>query len=328
MIKKVMTATINYDHPQKGMIHAFDSLFYTSHFDYFELGRQGASPHMITKQFIEEVVNFQPDWLWLQCQNSGIIQSDGLAEIQRRSPRTVLTHWMGDCRDTVSDYLSSICRTTHVSFIAAAGQTELFKAAGAPEVHYVQMGLDWHEDVLEERNWTPPFRVPEVLMIGNHYGSTFPGTTQREGAMRALGDAGFDYGVVGKGWPSDIRTAGECHVKDQVSVWKRAKVGVSISNFNDIPLYYSDRQLISMASGTPIVCYHIPLLEDEFKDGDHCLFFRTNPQLVSRVRWLLDNPDKAKAMGMAGRGEVLKNHTWFKRIFDMLPIVERVQASL
>ena len=329
MIERVFTATINYDHPQRGMHHAFDALFpRTQHFDFLEMERQGANPNGITERFVEEVCAFQPDWLWLQAQNNGIIQSTGLLQIQKRVPHCVLSHWMGDCRATVSDYLSSICRATHLSFIAAAGQSELFKSAGAPEVHYLQIGIDWHEDYLEERGWVPPFRVPRVVMIGNHYGAAFPGTPQREAAMLALRDAGFDYGIVGSGWPSQFNKVGVCHVKDQVAVWQRADVGVSISHFNDIPLYYSDRQLISMLSGTPIVCRRVPWLEKEFQDGEHCVFFDDPGELVRSVLWLLEHPEERRRIGDAGRAEILRNHTWFARLLQVLPIIERVQRQL
>jgi glycosyl transferase family 1 len=328
MIRKVMTVTINYDHPQWGMQHAFSSLFEHTDFDYLALQRASTSIDDIGRRFVEMACSFKPDWIWGQYQNTAVIQADVLSEIRRQLPQCVLTSWMGDCRATVSDYLASICKVTHASFIAAAGQRNLFQAAGAEEVHYVQCGIDWHEDFLEAMAYTPPFRVPQVVMIGNHYGPSFPGTPDRERAMRALRDAGFDMGVVGMGWPGDIPTAGQCHVKEQIGVWKRARVGVSISHFNDIPLYYSDRQLISMLSGTPIVCRRVPQLEEEFEDGVQCLFFDDPDELVENVQWLLKNPVEAKRIGEAGRAEVLRSHTWFARIFQLLPIIERLQRRL
>lgn len=327
-IKKVFTATINADHPQRGMIHAFDSLFYTHHFDYLQMERNGATASDINAHFIAEVLQFQPDWCWLQLQNTGLIQRDAILEIKRALPHCVVSHWMGDCRYTVSDYLASICFATDISFIAAAGQEDMFRAAGAKFVKYLQIAIDWHEEYLEDERFKPPFQVPEVLLIGNHYGPAFPGTPQRESALRALRDAGLNYGVVGSGWPGDINTVGSCHVKDQIAIWKRAKVGISISNFNEIPLYYSDRQIISMASGTPIVCYRVPDLETEFTSGRHCLFFKTNEELVGQVKFLLDNPDIAELIGREGRAIILREHTWFRRVLDILPLIEQTQKTL
>lgn len=325
MIRKVMTATINASHPQRGMMRAFDSLFETKHFDYLELQRSGLDEREVTQLFVDEVTDFAPDWLWGQYQNSNVIQADGLLELRRRLPQMVTTSWMGDCRTTLSDYLQSICKATHMSLIAAAGQERLFREAGAPEVHYLQIGLDWEEDVLGSRNYVPPFRVPDVVLCGNNYGAQFPGTTERHAAVRALRDAGIDVGVVGSGWPHDIPCAGSCHVKEQIGVWTRAKVGISISNFNSIPLYYSDRQLISIASGTPVVCYHVPELEQEFTHGVDCLFFHDTDELVAHVKTLLGDPELRSRIGCAGRATALRDHTWYSRIFQILPDIERLQ---
>lgn len=326
MIRKVMTATINASHPQRGMMHAFDSLFETRHFDYLEYSRGGLTPAEVTAQFVRDVVDFAPDWLWGQYQNSNIIQADGIRELRRQLPQMVTTSWMGDCRATLSDYLQSISAATHLSLIAAAGQEKLFRDAGAPDVRYMQIGLDWEEDILACRGYVPPFRVPDVVLCGNNYGSQFPGTPQRHAAIRALMRAGIDVGVVGSGWPHDIPCAGSCHVKEQIGVWTRAKVGISVSNFNTIPLYYSDRQLISIASGTPVVCYHVPELELEFTHDVDCLFFHDEEELVAHVQALLADPAMRRRIGDAGRATAIREHTWFSRILEVLPTIERLHA--
>jgi spore maturation protein CgeB len=117
-------------------------------------------------------------------------------------------------------------------------------------------------------------------------------------------------------------------VKEQIGVWTRAKVAISVSNFNTIPRYYSDRQLIAIASGTPVVCYHVPELEKEFTDGVDCVFFHETEELVAHVIELLANPEKRARIGAAGRATALRDHTWFSRIFQVLPDIERLHADL
>jgi spore maturation protein CgeB len=187
--------------------------------------------------------------------------------------------------------------------------------------------VDWHEDVLALPSWDPPFRVPDVVFCGNYYGSTFPGTGERASAIRSLWDAGIAVGVVGVGWPSDFPVVGRCGVKQQAHIYRKAKVALSINNFNSIELYYSDRQLIAMASGTPVVCKYVPGLEREFDNGSDCLWFRETPELIAHVKTLLENPEGRRRLGAAGRARIQRSHTWWHRILEVLPIVEHLRAD-
>lgn len=329
IIKKVLLATINYDHPQIGMERAFVEVFgrgNAASFDYLEMGRRGLDNGRINAEFRNAVLAYKPDWVWLQLQDTGVIQAGTITDIRRSLPSVVITHWTGDCRDQVSGYLASISKSAHVTFISSVGQLPLFRAAGAASAHYLQIGVDWDEDVMGIPSWTPPFRIPDVVFCANGYGGRYPGTRERESAVRTLIDARIDIGVIGAGW-SGFPVVGRCEVKQQHHIYKRAKVALNINNFNDIELYYSDRQLIAMASGTPLVCKYIPGLEREFKDDVHCLWFKTPGELVDRVRMLLSDPAKRERIGRAGREEIMKNHSWTSRIRSILPLITRLSRN-
>lgn len=325
-IRRVLLATINHDHPQRGMFQAFWSVFgpLVSDFDYLEMSRSGMKNEEINSRFIQEVLRFVPDWIWLQVQDSGILRADTILEVRRLLPRCVVTHWTGDARPQVSPYLSSISKATHLSFVSSIGHLSLFRQAGAQEAKYLQIGLDWDEDVQGNPEWSPPFRVPDVVFCGSYYGNAFPGTGDRELAIRTLIEAGVDIGIVGDHWPSRFPVVGRCHVKQQHHVWKKAKVALNVNHFNEIELYYSDRQLIAMASGTPLVCRHVPGIEREFVNLEHCIWYRSPEELVEAVRRLLSDEGLRRKMGMAGRTEVIRKHTWFSRILEVVPEVEKL----
>lgn len=331
MIKKVLLSSINYDHFQAGLVQGFKNVFgdgSVAHFDYLELGRQQKSQAEINAAFLAQAQSFKPDWIFMQLQDTNVITPDAIAAIRRSLPKCVVTHWTGDCRAQVSAYLSSICAATHLTFVSSVGQLPLFKAAGAPEAHYCQIGLDWDEDVMGLPPWTPPFPIPDVVFCGGYYESVFPGTVDRVLAIRTLQGAGISIGIVGGGWPKGYPVIGSCGVKQQYHVWTRAKVSLNVNHFNDIERYYSDRQIISMASGTPLVCRYVPGLEKEFVDGEHCLFYKTPEELVRNVKTLLSNEHLAIAVGAAGRAEVMKNHTWERRIEEIFPHVGRTAQAL
>jgi hypothetical protein len=342
MISRILLSTINYDHPQNGMRHAFEGIFGKENVIDFDFMKScgGLVPHRDgSGRFMqvngpdpnETIFNLarqhRPDWIWLQIQDSGILQPETFMQIRRELPRCVISHWTGDVRQQVSAYLSSICRSTHLTLASSRGQIPMFRAAGAPRANYLQIGVDWQEDV-QGTTWEPPFRVPGVVFIGNYHGNTFPGTVDRENAIRVLKQQGIDVGVVGSGWPTDLQPVGSCHVKQQSSIWKRAQICLSINHFNDIESYYSDRQLIAMASGTPVVCRYIPGLEREFENGVNCMWYQTGEQLLECVRHLLASQPLRVQIGRRGRAEVLRKHTWFNRVLDVLPEIETIQKEL
>jgi len=330
-IKRVFSSSINADHAQAGMRYAFRKIFGDGNFaefDYLELKRQHHDEGEINRMLVDQARSFKPDWVWLQLQDTNVIQPHAIQEIRKALPKCVVTHWTGDCRPSVSAYLGSIGQSTHLTLVSSVGQLPLFRAAGAQEAAYLQIGLDYEEDVLGSTRWRPDFNIPDVVFCGGYYGGIFPGTKDRVEAIETVRNAGIPIGIVGRGWPGQFPVIGQCGVKDQHHVWKRARVCLSVNHFNDIELYYSDRQLISMASGTPVVCRYVPGLEKEFVHGKHCLWYRHPNELVTYVSALLKNPAEAAELGRCGKEEVVRNHTWEARYRKLLPTIERIAGTL
>lgn len=332
MIRRVFMSTINYSHPQTGMIHAFQGIFgreNVHHYDYLQRLREtNWQLELVQGEFLNQAIAFTPDWAWLQLQTTDIIKAGSIQKLREALPKCVVSHWMGDIRSTIDGYLTSICKATHMTLTSSKGYLPMYLQAGAPEAHYLQIGLDW-DNVCWQPEWTPPFRVPEAVFIGNCYTPPFPGWQERENAVRALHAAGIDVGVVGDGWGGKgFPVVGRCHVKEQIHVWKRAKVCISVNHFPDVAGYYSDRHLTALLSGTPVVCRYIPALEEEFQNGKHLLWYRTEEELVGHVRTLLADEPLRCRLGAAGRAEVISNHTWFSRVTKILPAIETLAASL
>jgi hypothetical protein len=348
MIERVFVVPLNYSHRQSGLIHAFDEIFGYSNvhsaFDYMAMHRRGMTSNQINGSLFDSVRKFRPDWIWMQLQTSDIVTSEVVENIKQVLPQTIVTHWMGDLRTEVPDHLARICKATDATLLSNRGQFQLYQAAGAKRVHYTQIGLDWDEDVLglswngDKTNrevWEPPFRVPEVVFCGGYY-EHMPGHKLRLAAIRRLLEEKIDVGVVSESpWPSDIPVVGSCHVKQQHAVYRRAKVVLSINNYNDIENYFSDRQLIAMASGTPVVARWVPGLDDlEYGFRTHeCSMFGSYlddslDSMVKRVKRLLANEELRQSIGMAGRMRVMRDHSWHTRILDLLPVVESWRAQL
>lgn len=328
--RTVLLATINYDHPQEGMARAFEYVFghdQVDHFDYLQHQRNGDSIDQINEAFVRTVLDEKPTWIWLQVQETNVLSAASLIKIKQALPETIITHWTGDYRPTISAYLQEICQAADVTFISSRGQLDLFRQAGAREVRYLQVGVDWEEDVMGIPFWEPPFKTPEIVFVGNFYGDAFPtGSAQRLQIIRAFQDAKLDIGVVGNGWPSDINVVGTCHVKRQHHVYRKAKLALSINHINDVDCYYSDRQLIAMASGTPVLAWRVPGLQYEFNitgtTQSECETFTLPEEAIELAQRLLARPDWAKQLGAQGRKAVMERHDWRNRVLHAMEMLD------
>ena len=55
-------------------------------------------------------------------------------------------------------------------------------------------------------------------------------------------------------------------------------------------------------------------MEDYFEPDREVVVYRSPAEAVEKARWLLNNPEKAKAIGVAGFQRTMRNHTFEKRI--------------
>ena len=341
-IQTVLVLPLNYTHLQTGMIQGFQAVFGADNVGVFDfmcaasrpMSPTTASMEQVNRELVALVTRVKPDLVFMQLQDTGVITAAAINAARAASPATRFVHWTGDYRPAVSEYLASICRATDVTFASSVGQLPAFCRAGAPEAVYLQIGVDWTSDVLGIPAWVPPFEVPAVVFCGNHYsGGPWPvGTAQRLADIRALKAAGFDVGVVGTGWPSDIPVVGTCHVKQQHHVYTRAKVVLSISHENTVDRYFSDRLLIGMASGTPTIARWFEGVDEEFNDdpgwdgvtpGALLPCYKTETELVDLVTELRANEDWRRNLGADQRNFIRATASWFTRIVEnVLPVLE------
>ena len=331
MIRKVFMSTLNNNYPQLGMQHAFRSLFgdkNVTYFDFEGMKRANTPRPEINRRFVEAAILFKPDWMWLQFQGRGIITPESILEIRKNLPHTVISHWMGDCRRKVGPKLAGICRVTHLTLITNNGQFGMYRKAGAPRVEYCQHAIEWNENVL--LSWPPKinYRVPDVVFCGNFCGQAFPGTKTRLAVLDGLLKAGIDFGVIGSKWPDWVPVLGTCHAKQQIHIYHRTKVCISINHFHNVPGYYSGRLLYAMVSGKPVISEYIPGLELHFQNRKHLIWFGEIPEFIPIVKELLGNEDLRNRIGRAGRAIALRNHTWFSRLFNLMPVIEEIQREL
>jgi len=83
--------------------------------------------------------------------------------------------------------------------------------------------------------------------------------------------------------------------------------------------YWSNRIYLAAATGTPCVVGFVDGLEGHF--GDDVLYFWNMDEMIEVIQFLVDNSEKAGAMGMAARERTLRDHTYEKRAETLLEAI-------
>lgn len=95
----------------------------------------------------------------------------------------------------------------------------------------------------------------------------------------------------------------------------QAKVGLNWSSLMDI----NARTFEIMAMKQAPVINRLPYLEElGFEEGRHYMGFDTVEEAVERVQWLLQNPNWADAIAITAHNHVHENHTYEKRVEQIL----------
>lgn len=101
-------------------------------------------------------------------------------------------------------------------------------------------------------------------------------------------------------------------------LYNRSRVALSWSSLNDLPA----RVWEAFGMGIPQVVNRIPDLKTFFVEDEHYLGFSNVAEAVSKVKYLLENPDFAKEMAdNAHRKIIAQDHTWDNRVQQILETV-------
>ena len=321
-IKRALILTIISGEPTSGFRHVFGS----ENVREYCLGdkrARGVAKPIIQADIAREAKAFKPDWIWMQVQNYDYANPELIAGLRKASPGCFISTWTGDMRTTVLPNQKALFPIVDMTTVSSLGQIPMFEDAGARNVRYCQNAYD--EDLFPDNAWTPPFRVPDVVLCGNYWkDGGFPDYDDRRQAVLALVEAGVDVGVVGRGWPSDVPCIGECPRLHQRAIYRRAKVALNVNNFNGVELYYSRRLLIAMASGIPVVATYVPGLEKEFDQEENLLWYESLDELVTHVQSFLHRR-QAREFYARKAGELVRaEHLWRNRVVALLPESEAI----
>ena len=301
---------------QTGTVDAFKNVgVQLQTFDFYNYWLDHNRNHgLVANEFLRRVREFKPHLIHMQLQFTGLLNAQTITEARRSSPGVIITNWSGDVRaHAIPDFIS-IGNVIDYSLISSTGQLDMYARAGCKNIRYWQIGYDPKSSFPKDLS---NFKY-DVSFLGNNYGGTFPDGQLRLNVVSSLQRTlGNRFGLFGSGYVPKAPIIDPSQAND---VYNESICALSISNFNNLAHYFSDRLLYCLASGRPTITWYFPGIESYFVDGKDIFVARSTDEIVNIVKRCKENPELANEVGMNGYQKVLKEHTFTSRVLELIHI--------
>lgn len=258
--------------------------------------------HIKTAQrdFIQLMIRYKPDVVFLQVQTPDIITPD----ILKRYPNTRFFNFNGDVRPDIPQWYFDVahyCTTlfTNTDWVGA------IQSYGC-NAEYFQIGFN-HNIYKPEG---PKAQTKPVVFIGNNHGSNFQLSKLRFEMVERFKNKEW-FQVYGRGWSKDVV---DLNYKQQqeAAVYRGAKIGINLSHM-DLGSYTSDRMFRLMGCGCMCLSYRHKDIHKEFIEGKHIKTWDNLDELEELIEWYLNNPI-SELFGKGGCHLVHSRYTWPARM--------------
>jgi glycosyltransferase involved in cell wall biosynthesis len=257
----------------------------------------------------------------VHCHQQHILASTLAASVSRLSGRRVFVSDLGGGGWDISAYWSTD-RWYHGHLHISEYSRQCFGHEGSPKAQVILGGVD--VDKFSPDDSTK--RESSVLFVGRilpHKGINYLIEALPEGVSLEI--IGFPYD---KRFLEDLHrlAAGKrvtfrhgCSDDDLVEAYRRALCIVLPSVFRTV---YGDETMVpellgqtlleGMACGAPVICTDVASMPEIVEEGVSGFIVPPNDPatLGLRIRWLVEHPLEAAAMGRTGRSRVLEKFTW------------------
>lgn len=307
---------------QPGMVDAFNELgIEVKVYDFYSLWEATHNKGKIEQTFIQYVRDFKPNLIHMQLQFTGLIDVNVIAEARRLCPGVIITNWTGDVRSNAQSPFTSLASAVDYSLISSTGQLRMYRDSGCHNVRYWQIGFN------PKVNF--PMHLTEfkydLSFIGNNYGGTFPdGHLRMVAANQIRTQIGDKFGLFGNGYSPH---APSCAPSESNGIYNQSLCTLSISNFNSVAHYFSDRLLHCLASGRPTISWNFPGFDSYFTEGKDIFIARSNRDIMDIVNKCKQDPGMAKMVGLNGYQRVLEEHTFTSRALELLDIAKLINIG-
>lgn len=324
---KVLYLPLNVgDSIQKAMYDAWNSTPYVDMkvFDYLNFYYSDRNKKRVNQEFIKAVIDYQPDLVHMQLQMTGVIEPESI-KVAKNSlkKKCIFTNWSGDVRNHAAPEMISVSSAVDYTLISSTGQIPLYEQAGAQNVKYWQIGYDQSRFYPLNKK---EFKY-DLIFAGNAYpASLFADSKKRTDMLLDLKRHYRDrFAIFGTGYGPEYNIGGgsirEAHPNEINSLYNDSRCILSISNYNDISHYFSDRLLLCLASGRPTISYRFPEYESYFSNNSDILIAHSTQDIIDLVEKCKLNSEFANIVGYNGAAKVRAEHTYKSRVIELLKMV-------
>ena len=141
----------------------------------------------------------------------------------------------------------------------------------------------------------------DVLFVGSY-------TQKRDWILSHLLFNDINVEIRGAGWPQVFGAKLPIYNEQFVDLMRRSKIILNISHTDS----YSDRVVLSLASGSFLISEDVQDLKNEFIYGNHLIEWRNKDHLVHQINYYLDNQKEREKIASCGCKYVHANFTWKK----------------
>jgi hypothetical protein len=271
-----------------------------------------------TPAFLTKVQQFKPDIIHCQFQQTNKIDPLALNNLKSLYPNTVISQWVGDVRPEPCEFYMEYAKYCDLNMVVSTTDVDTYTKLGVKNVRY------WQNAVARKQLGKADSDPQNIIFCGGRY-TVFPNSSERiELIERFLREFPGKMNVYGFGWsdpknllPWDSQT--ENYSKHYL-----------ILGHNNVPgkrWWFSDRQLIAMASGRPHLCQYSEDLELLFDDMKDCVFYRSIDEAVEKAKWLLAHPKEAAKIGYNGRKRIYREHLWKHRVAEYQEFINEARSQ-
>lgn len=253
------------------------------------------------------------DYIFIQ---SGALHPANLANIKTVTKAKVI-QWTGDARADVMENVSQYKGIADLTLLAVGiGQKQMYEEATMSIVDYLQQGV-FNSFFIEPKELTEG----KTVFIGNNY-DHFEGAIERGKLCRELAyDPTFE--TIGNGWNWRHNNTRSVPYIDSAKIYNESYISISHACFNDIEGYYSNRTIDIMASGSCCLMRYVPNAEKFFTHEENVMFYNSNEEAISIIKFLKGNPDVRNEIAWSGHNLAKQYHTFNYRAKELKHLTDK-----
>jgi len=294
-----LRASLTFGHKlQKGLLRLGHDVF---PFSYRDMQRQYSFFHYCSfiksigkrnalRIMVSQIKNYKPDVVIFR---SAVRKLDEEFIVQARlaAPHAILACWSISISAAVHPNILACARHADVFLTTSAGRNlKQYRAAGIRKCAYMPYPCD---PDLEHRYEVDGKWKSDLLFTGQVERKVVGQDPMRaELIKRLVRERGLKiWGGLGK---PKIRGL------DYLHAISGARIGISINEFNDVPLCHSNRFINYLACGTMVLARYVPDSELLFTDGKHLRYFSTIEECLELADYYLSHEHERQAIAKAG----------------------------